>query len=123
MKSTLTEFGAQVRKYRIDVNVTLKTMAEELGVSSAFLSAVEMGRKNLTTDIVEKSVAFFDKRDIDASDLRTLASRSVKRLDLETFDDKSREMVLAFARRFPTLSEFNKREIEDLLKNGEGDRA
>lgn len=116
MNNTLTEFGAQVRKYRIDVNARLKTMAEELGVSSAYLSAVETGRKRLTTDLVEKSIQFFEKRGIAASDLRALASRSVKKIDLDEFDDRSRSAVLAFARTFPSWSDAERKVFEDLMK-------
>ena len=46
----LTPFGQIVRKKRIDKFLTLKEMADALGVSSAFLSAVEMGRKAIPDD-------------------------------------------------------------------------
>ncbi|TON64889.1 transcriptional regulator, partial [Vibrio parahaemolyticus] len=37
----LTEFGKTVRKARIDVGYTLKTMSQELETSAAFLSGLE----------------------------------------------------------------------------------
>ena len=46
----ITEYGKFLRKLRIDQGQILKTMAEKLGVSSAFLSAVrksqKLGKKN-----------------------------------------------------------------------------
>lgn len=41
----LTEFGKTVRKARIDVGYTLKTMSQELKTSAAFLSGLETGSK------------------------------------------------------------------------------
>ncbi len=43
----LTEFGKAIRKIRLDKGEILKDMAKRLGISSAFLSAVENGRKNV----------------------------------------------------------------------------
>jgi len=43
----ITEYGKFLRKLRIDQGQILKTMAEKLGVSSAFLSAVENGKKKI----------------------------------------------------------------------------
>ena len=41
----LTSIGRFLRKLRIDHGEILKDMADALGVSSAFLSAVENGKK------------------------------------------------------------------------------
>lgn len=43
----LTEFGKFTRKLRIEIDETLYNMAQKLGVSSAFLSAVEIGNKSI----------------------------------------------------------------------------
>ena len=43
----LTPFGKAARKWRIDHDMQQKEMAHDLGVSSAYLSAVELGLKNL----------------------------------------------------------------------------
>ena len=41
----MTPFGDRMRKLRAERNVTLKDMAEALGVSSAYLSALEHGKR------------------------------------------------------------------------------
>ena len=41
----ITEYGKFLRKLRIDQGQILKTMAEKLGVSAPFLSAVENGKQ------------------------------------------------------------------------------
>ena len=50
----LTSIGRFLRKLRIDNGEILKDMAEALGVSSAFLSAVENGKKKMPDGWIEK---------------------------------------------------------------------
>ena len=50
----LTEFGKVLRKIRIDKQILLKNMADALKVSSAYLSAVENGKRRIPQDWVEK---------------------------------------------------------------------
>lgn len=45
----ITPFGVFLRKLRLDNGEIMKNMAEKLGVSSSFLSAVENGKKNIPT--------------------------------------------------------------------------
>ena len=48
-----------LRKLRIDNGEILKDMAEALGVSSAFLSAVENGKKKMPEGWIEKLKAIY----------------------------------------------------------------
>lgn len=43
----LSEFGKICRKIRIDHNELSKDMADKLGVTPAYLSAVELGKRNV----------------------------------------------------------------------------
>lgn len=56
---SLTKFGAAVREARRETKQTLKTMAEALGTSAAFLSAMETGRSKVPMDFVGKIESFF----------------------------------------------------------------
>lgn len=58
-----TILGDKLRGIRIKNNQILKDMADTLGVSSAFLSAVENGKKNMPTnwiDILQNAYALSD---------------------------------------------------------------
>lgn len=55
----LTEFGKILRKIRIDNQELLKDMAKKLGVSSAYLSAVETGKRKVPSDWVPKVAALY----------------------------------------------------------------
>ena len=92
-------------------------MAEELAVSSSYLSAMETGSKELTESFVEKVVAFFKGNGINATNLYELADRSRKeiRINTEELDDDGRELVAAFARRFSGLCEEKKKALKDLI--------
>ena len=98
-----TPFGKQVRKYRIDADRTLSDMAKELGVSAAYLSAVETGRKPLNDELVKRCVHYFRKVGVDAGDLLKLADRCRKEVNIERLDEPEREALAALARKLPRL--------------------
>lgn len=116
----LTPFGQIVRKKRIDKFLTLKEMADALGVSSAFLSAVEMGRKSISSDLIQKISRYFDLtleeegNFIGAADL----SKKEVKIGLEGLSPYHREAAVLLARRFSDLSAEEmagiKKIIEDL---------
>lgn len=113
-----TPYGKAVRKLRIDVGVRLKDMADALGVKSAYLSAVESGRKRITDKLVNDTVAFFEGAGVkNAEGIRCKLSNLVEqsqpeyKFDLNGKNDTDRELVVAFARRFSDLSTDKKKEI------------
>ena len=58
MKAMITEFGKELRKMRIDAGEVLKDMATKLGITSSYLSAIEVGKRTVSerilTNIQEK---------------------------------------------------------------------
>ena len=48
----VTSFGKALRKLRIDRGMVLKNMADMLGVSSAYLSAIELGKRAIPDSLV-----------------------------------------------------------------------
>ncbi|MBF0174141.1 MAG: helix-turn-helix transcriptional regulator [Magnetococcales bacterium] len=116
----LTPFGRMVRKIRIDQSVRLKEMAEHLGVSSAFLSAVEMGKKNIPEGWVQETAKFLHMSLPQAEELQKLAMQSARevKICLEGQDDLGRGLTAAFARRLPELSPEDKERISQILNLG-----
>ncbi len=118
MKTTITPFGKLVRQLRIECEVGMKDMADALRVSIAQLSAVETGKRKLTDGYVENVVQFFKERDLDETNRLYQAadqSREVVTFDLRNSDPDSRELVAAFARRFPTFTDKEKERFANLL--------
>lgn len=55
MKNTvLTELGKKTRKIRIDNEEILMDMANKLGISVSYLSSIEVGKRNVPEDFIEK---------------------------------------------------------------------
>lgn len=97
----LTPFGLYVRKLRLDLGLTLKAMADTLGVSSAYLSSIELGDKPLTAKIAEDAVEFFQDRitSNQIKELREAIARSVDIVPVSSLDSDEKVLVAAFARR------------------------
>lgn len=113
----LTDFGKTVRKARLDAEETLSTMADNLGVSPAFLSAMETGRKNIPEEWVIKINNFFEVRGIKADKLGKLADLSNKNVSLLGQDPHKQMLIAGFARSSfdsETLAKF-----AELLRLGE----
>lgn len=113
----LTPFGKQVRHYRIEVGTTLGEMANAIGVSSSYLSSLEVGRKPLSEATVTLIVDFFRVKGIHAENLITLADRTRAAIKVDTLDDHSREMVATFARRVNKLSAEGRSRLNTELEN------
>jgi transcriptional regulator with XRE-family HTH domain len=112
--ANLTEFGAAVRKARIDAKVTLQQMADELDVTPAYLSSLEVGRKRVSPQWVKKIEAYFKKKKIAIRDLRVLADVSNKSIPLEGVSPQQQMLLAGFARTSLTKEQMDK--LSKLLK-------
>ncbi len=73
----MTPFGAQVRKLRAERGKTLKDMAERIGVSPAYLSALEHGRRGRPSwYLIQRILAYFNIIWDEAEELVRLAHLS-----------------------------------------------
>jgi transcriptional regulator with XRE-family HTH domain len=114
----ITVFGEEVRRLRMAGQVSLKAMAEGLGVSSAYLSSVESGRKKIPDEFVERIVGFFKLRPREAKNLSDAAEASQPqyKIDVSDCDGQARETVAMFARRFSALSSKEQQRIHTILE-------
>lgn len=81
----MTPFGLRLRELRRDKGVTQKEMARALGISAAYLSALEQGRKGKPGwDFVQRVIAYFNVIWDDADELRRLARVSHPRVVVDT---------------------------------------
>ncbi|CAF27097.1 hypothetical protein BHOIPH791_00100 [Bartonella henselae] len=75
----LTSFGKTLRKLRIDHSERLLDMADKPGVSVAFLSSVEIGKKSVPVGMEEKIIEFYSLDKAMASLLKKEADACVER--------------------------------------------
>ena len=81
----MTPFGERLRKLRLERKVTLKDMAQTLGVSSAYLSALEHGKRGRPSwHLVQGVIAYFNIIWDEAEDLAKLAKISHPRITIDT---------------------------------------
>lgn len=116
----LTPFGKEVRKIRIDMNMKLMEMAEKLGVSPTFLTAVETGRKAVPADLPQRIT---ERLRGDSTMLQILnhaaeLSKKVHKIVIgRDSGDRDREVAAMFARAFPDLDETQKDKIKKILED------
>lgn len=81
----MTPLGEKLRAMRDERGVTLKQMAAALDVSSAYLSALEHGRRGKPTfTLLQKIIAYFNVIWDDAEELQRLAEMSDPKVTIDT---------------------------------------
>lgn len=103
----LTALGKALRKLRIDQGLLLKDMAEAIGVSSAFLSAVETGRKKVPGNFVDRICDAYNLGFDERFELEEAVEKAQKEvsINLVGVSPESRGLALAFAKRFESLDQ------------------
>ncbi len=81
----MTPFGEKIRVLRSKRNVTLTEMANAVGVSSAYLSALEHGKRGRPSwQLIQRIISYFNVIWDDAEELARLARVSNPRAILNT---------------------------------------
>ena len=111
----MTPFGLRVRELRTAKGVTLKEMALALEVSSAYLSALEHGRRGRPTRYhVQRICEYFNIIWDDAEELEHLAALSHPRVTVDTAGLSANATELA-NRLAQTIRKLPPEKIERLL--------
>lgn len=113
----LTSIGKFLRKLRIDRGEILKTMADKLEVSSAFLSAVENGKKKMPESWYEKlSAAYsFSEEQKEALWAAAMDSNETVEINLQNAMQGNRKLAISFARHFNSLDDETCKKIMEML--------
>jgi len=81
----MTPLGLKLRQLREERGVTLKDMARALRVSSAYLSALEHGRRGTPTwMLLQRIIAYFNVIWDEAEELQRLAEMSDPKVTIDT---------------------------------------
>lgn len=113
----ITKFGKELRKIRIDHGEILRDMAIKLRVSPSFLSAVEVGKKNVPDGWVEKISTEYELSRTEYDELAEAAQESVTsiKINLLGSEQSKRKAALIFARDFGDMSDDTAKKIIQLL--------
>ena len=111
----MTPFGMKIRALRAQRDIKLKDMADAVGVSSAYLSALEHGNRGRPSwYLVQRIIAYFNVIWDEAEEIETLAKISHPKVTIDTSDlsPAATELANVLADKISTL---NDDELENLL--------
>ncbi len=111
----MTPFGERLRELRRQRSVSQKDMAAAIGVSPAYLSALEHGRRGRPTWVtLQKIIGYFNIIWDDAEELLRLAEASDPRAVIDTsgLSPRATELANLLAERIAQLTEA---ELEQLI--------
>jgi transcriptional regulator with XRE-family HTH domain len=81
----MTPFGERIRVLRAERGVSQKDMAAAIGVSPAYLSALEHGRRGVPSwTLIQKMIGYFNIIWDEAEELQRLAETSHPRVRIDT---------------------------------------
>jgi transcriptional regulator with XRE-family HTH domain len=116
----MTPFGVRLRQLRAERGIALKEMAEALGVSAAYLSALEHGRRGRPTHAMVVAIcALLNIIWDDADELHRLARLSHPRITVDTagLSPAATELANLLAERIRKLPPDRIDRLLDLLKS------
>ena len=93
-------FGKFLRKLRIDIEITMKEMAKKLGISTAYLSALELGKNKINQNIVKKVIVCFKLDKKQSNELQNAAAKANGeiKIQLSNFSRIDQDAILLFVR-------------------------
>ena len=113
-----TEFGKLFRILRIKNGEVLADAKDFLGVSTAFISSVENGKKNIPDDWADKIIKHYCLNKKEEKELRNSidASRNAVKIDLAKASQLKKEVAIQFQRSFDNVDDDTMIEIQKLLE-------
>lgn len=110
----MTPFGEKLRTLRGERGVRQKDMAAAIGVSAAYLSALEHGRRGAPTwTLIQKIIGYFNIIWDDAEEMARLAEASHPRVKIDTsgLSPAATELANLLAENIEKLDEAELRRI------------
>lgn len=111
----VTAFGKFLRKLRVDKELVLRDMANSLGISSAQLSAMELGKRTIQLQLADKIVATYGVSSIQEMEQMIRVSQPSIKTDLTSGNEQQRETMIMFARAFNELSDDQIKSVQDII--------
>ncbi|MBI0095998.1 hypothetical protein A9G28_12780 [Gilliamella sp. Fer1-1] len=114
-----TKLGKLIRKLRIDHGTTLRKMAETLGISSAYLSAIELGKRAVPNDFLHKLKESYALSESDYKELKDSVESfsSHFTVNLDSANARQKDVFIEFARMLDNLDSKDLEKINSVLEN------
>lgn len=115
VRNLLTNFGKALRRIRLERDELLKNMSEKLGVTPAYLSAIENGKKKATQSLCDRIIAEYQLQP-DETDMLMDAYFSTQDqvvIPTQSMEENRQNLSVMFARK---INEINETDMEKILK-------
>lgn len=115
----VTQLGKLIRKLRIDQGTTLRKMAETLDISSAYLSAIELGKRAVPNDFLSKLKENYKLSDLEYKNLKDSVESfsSTFTVNLQGANTQQKDVFVEFARMLDNLDSKDLKKINSILEN------
>lgn len=113
----LTPLGKALRMFRLEKGELLKGMATKLGVTPAYLSAIENGKKEPTQEFMARLYKAYQFDAKQQANIEEARARTVREIRISFDNEEDEELGLLFARRMKGLSHDERDQILKLLKD------
>lgn len=113
----INEFGKFCRKLRKRKKQSMRGMARKLGITVAYQSTFELGKRNITLEILDSIISKYKLSRTDTGRIYQAAERSITKLtfDLAKVDKKERKVLVKAYKRINNIKRSN------YLINSKGD--
>lgn len=115
----MTPFGAKLRELRKARNLTMAEMAKSIGVSSAYLSALEHGKRGRPSwHLVQGIITYLNIIWDEAEELIKLSRVSHPRITIDTsgLEPQATELANQLSKSIAKLDQNTIRQMLDLIK-------
>ena len=118
----LTKFGKFLRVLRMERGELLKNMAENLRISSAYLSSIEMGNREIPKSLPQDLIQKYNLTEEEQVEMQKAISASIKTSDISLANTTNlqKEAALVFARNLEKMNDKSIEEFLDFMKKREG---
>lgn len=116
-------FGKELRKLIIDQDLKVYDLAKKLGVSSAFISSLMTGKKNVPENFIDQIIPILIIDNDEVLKLKKLSemSKDVYKVDLSKSNNLARETMFTFQRNLNDLTDEDLIEIKQILEKSRND--
>ncbi len=111
----LTLLGKELRKIRINNDEILKDMASKLGITSAYLSAIENGKREPTKKFMDTLFSIYNISKNEQQNLIQAYQSTIESINISLSNQSKehKDLGLVFARKFDGLTQ---EQIDKLIK-------
>lgn len=102
----LSNYGKILRKIRIDKGLTMAQMAKSVGITSAYLSTIERGKRNIPKSLTQNVINHYELSNEQVTELQKAEYLSMDSVEIELSDvglDK-KTLVLSLAKNLKNMT-------------------